>query len=118
MRQRHLPATYAASRRWTAADAEIVLAALAASGESVATFAAREGLDPQRLYSWRRRLAGVVGDVVTAPAFVEIRPAVPADRHRLIEIELRSGRLLRVPESIDCTILSRLVAALEQDLTC
>lgn len=42
-------------RRWTAADA---LAALALSGLSVRAFASRASLDAQRLYVWRRRLAG------------------------------------------------------------
>ena len=42
--------------RWTREDARDVIAALERSGKSVSTFAADHGLDPQRLYLWRRRL--------------------------------------------------------------
>jgi hypothetical protein len=37
--------------RWSAGDARTVLAAVDRSGLSIAAFAAREGLDVQRLYS-------------------------------------------------------------------
>lgn len=50
---RLLPASYSISRRWTEDDARVVIAAQAASGLSVAAFAAREGIDPQRLYCQR-----------------------------------------------------------------
>jgi transposase-like protein len=42
--------------RWTEQDARDALAALHRSGTSVRAFATEHGLDPQRLYSWRRRL--------------------------------------------------------------
>lgn len=42
--------------RWTEQDARTALTALQRSGEAVSVFAAEHGLDPQRLYSWRRRL--------------------------------------------------------------
>lgn len=42
--------------RWTPEEASIVLAKQTASGLSVQQFAAREGLDAERLYRWRRRL--------------------------------------------------------------
>src|SRR5271166_7206002 len=44
--------------RWNEADARAVIAALERSGPPVAVFAASHGLDPQRVYLWRRRLAG------------------------------------------------------------
>ena len=43
-------------RWWTEADARAVLAESERSGESVAVFAQRNGVDPRRLYRWRRRL--------------------------------------------------------------
>jgi hypothetical protein len=42
--------------RWTEQDARNALAALQRSGKAVSVFAAGHGLDPQRLYSRRRRL--------------------------------------------------------------
>jgi hypothetical protein len=44
--------------RWTEQDARGVLAALHRSGKAVRVFAAEHGLDPQRVYLWRRRLGG------------------------------------------------------------
>jgi hypothetical protein len=46
--------------RWTEEDAREVLAALQRSGKSVGVFAQERGLDPQRVYLWRRRLGSVV----------------------------------------------------------
>jgi hypothetical protein len=59
-------------RRWRAEDARTVLACLKSSGLSVPQFAAREHLDPQRLYRWRAQL-GPGG--TSTPRFIEIKPA-------------------------------------------
>jgi transposase-like protein len=67
---------FADRRRWTAADARVVLETLAESGLSVPAFARREGLDPQRLRRWRQQLAGSPkASCATPPRFVELRPA-------------------------------------------
>ena len=113
-KSRLLPASYSTERRWTDNDARTVLAAQAASGLSVAAFAAREKIDPQRLYFWRRRLDGA--PETTAPAaFIEVRSPV---RREVVEVELRSGHVIRVVESIDPRVLRRFVDALEQDGAC
>ena len=44
--------------RWNADDARAVIAALHRSGKPVGVFASEHGLDPQRVYLWRRRLGG------------------------------------------------------------
>jgi len=59
--------------RWTREDAREVVAALERSGKSVSVFAADHGLDPQRLYLWRRRLGAAEIAVGTALAF-RLRP--------------------------------------------
>jgi transposase-like protein len=82
-------------RRWTAADARNALAALALSGLSVPAFAARAGLDAQRLYVWRRRLAGEASS--TSPAFIEVRSAAVEP----MEIVLAAGYVVRVAPSFD-----------------
>lgn len=46
------------NRRWTETEAREVVAELCSSGMTVEEFARRRGLDSQRLYRWRRRLAG------------------------------------------------------------
>ena len=95
------------------ADARVVLAALEASGLSVQVFAERESLDPQRLYYWRKRL-GSDKALTVSPTFVE----VPRHAPEPVEIALRSGRSLRVRESIDAATLRRFVTALEEDAAC
>lgn len=96
--------------RWTETEARAALAAQRSSGLSIKAFAVREGLDPQRLYTWNSRLK----DSAAQPTFVE----VPRHAPEYVEIVLRSGRVLRVVESIDEAALRRLVAALEQEPSC
>ncbi len=97
-------------RRWTMAEARATLAALAASGLSLADFARREGLSPERLYRWRRTLAADGRRAASRAEVIEIRPR----RAEPVEIVLASGRVLRVSETIDVSALARLVAALER----
>lgn len=107
-------AEYKNSRRWTDADARVVLNALEESGLSTATFAVSEGFDAQRLYFGKRRLERADKDT-PAPTFVEVRPNTAAT---LIEVVLRSGQILRVTESVDGAALRRLVDALERGGAC
>ena len=81
--------SYRTSARWTESEARAALSALDASSLSVIAFAQREGLDAQRLYSWRRKLADGGGG---RPRFGEIRPLAARER---IERTMR-GR------SLDC----------------
>ena len=102
-------------RRWREEDAATVLAALDASGRSMAEFAKRHGLDMQRLHFWRRRLGTARRPSKgRAPTFVEVLPR--SSGH--VEVVLRSGRTLRAGVSIDSAELRRLVEALEQDDAC
>jgi transposase-like protein len=103
-------AKYLSVPRWTSDDAREVLAAQADSGLSIAAFAAEVGLDPQRLYVWRRRFAAEGG----APTFVELaRPA--GDR---MEVVLRSGHVVRVPDAFEPESLKRLLEVLEPTDSC
>jgi transposase-like protein len=109
--------TQLASRRWTAADAQVVIDALSASGMSIAAFARHKGLEEERVYRWRRRLAAAkraVDNTPVASAFVEVQAQTPT----LVEIVLRGDRLLRIPQSIDGQALLRLVDLLERDGAC
>ena len=115
--------TYLIHRRWTAMDAQEALAAQATSGLTLRAFAAREGLDAQRLDRWRRRLAAE-----RAAPFVEIpRPAIEAaiavagaadgPRERF-EIVLGSGRVVRVAASFDANALRRLLEVVDSVRSC
>src|SRR6266498_1555936 len=94
---------YVLRRRWTVADARAAVAALTASGLSLAAFARRENLQVQRLRRWCERLAREdrrpqeqSEAARPVPEVVEIRTR-PASA---VEIVLRSGRLLKVAETI------------------
>lgn len=67
-----------------------MLSELEQSRDSVAAFAARHGIDPQRLYSWRRRLGSV-----SSPQFVEIHARQPSPTGGAIEVVCPSGHVVR-----------------------
>ncbi len=104
-------AEYLIRRRWTADVARDALSALAESGLSLSAFAAREGLDAQRLYVWRRRLGS---STATPQSFVEVRSAAGDP----IEVVLRSGHVVRLPPSFDAAALARLLEVLESASAC
>ena len=105
--------------RWTLEDAREVIAAFERSGKPVALFAADHGLDPQRIYAWRRRLGEA--ELTTFQEIV-VRP-VPAHAdaaaHRSsFEIALASGEIVRVPPSFDGPDLARLLDVLARSRSC
>jgi hypothetical protein len=105
-----------ARARWTADDARAVLAALDRSGQSVRAFAEEHGIDPQRLYAWRRRVAG--GDAITFHE-VTVRPVIATEAPAgVFEIVLASGVRIRVPSSFDAAALTRLLDVLEPTRAC
>jgi transposase-like protein len=64
-------------RKWTEAEARQVLAALDGSGEPLARFARKRGLNEQRLYWWKQRLAsGKRSSKGETSALVELAPVV------------------------------------------
>ena len=116
--------TYLTRRRWTAEDAKEALADLERSGLPLGAFAVREGLDAQRLWRWRRRLASSA----EPPLFEEVvqRETAPApdgaktpcaERERF-EIVLGSGRVVRVPDAFDAGALRRLLSVVDEVRPC
>jgi transposase-like protein len=116
--------SYLTRRRWTTDDARTALADLDASGLGLEAFALDAGLDPQRLRRWRRTLAALPSDVVfeevaTASAAPLRSVAVTAGSERgWFEVVLRSGRVVRVPESFDASALGRLLTVVEEGAAC
>jgi hypothetical protein len=105
--------------RWTEQDARDVLAALRRSGKPVRVFAAERGLDPRRLYLWRRRLGEAESttfhELIVRPA---ARGAAPEAARNSFEIVLASGDVVRVPASFDGAALARLLEVLTQVRAC
>ena len=104
--------------RWSAADARQVLTALERSGKSVPQFAAEHGLDPQRVYLWRRRLGGRTErpkftELMVAPSLVARGAAAES-----FEIVFGSGHTLRIPASFDPLALGRLLDVLARAGAC
>ena len=113
------------ARRWSIADARAVLTEQTASGLSMGAFAEREGIDSWRLYRWRRRLdADAKSSRVAAPRAPAARTIAPKQSPTVIELRtsprrpdpveivLQSGVVVRVPETIDPSVLAGLISAL------
>ena len=105
--------------RWTEQDARAALAALEQSGQSVRVFAEGHGLDPQRLYVWRRRLGKA--EPITFRELM-VRPSLPVaaaeECGTRFELVLPSGVVLRVPSRFDVSALERLLAVLAEARAC
>ena len=98
--------------RWTEQDARNALAALQRSGKAVSVFAAEHGLDPQRLYSWRRRL-GEAERTTFQELIVRPAPRISVtDGEAPFELALPSGVVVRVPASFSAAALERLLEVL------
>ena len=97
--------------RWSVDDAREVVAALERSGQSVSVFAAEHGLDPQRVYGWRRR----IGARAERTTFREL--TVPTESSSF-EVMLASGLRVRVPHDFDSEALVRLFEALARADVC
>ena len=93
--------------RWTRESAALVLAAWERSGESLAGFAARHGLQVQRLRRWRRRLREAAEDVEFAPVLVGATPRASG----FLEVAVGRG-VVRVPSEFDACHLRRVLGVL------
>jgi len=101
------------SKRWTAEEAEQELARADRSGLSDRAYAKQAGLDPQRLYWWRKRLHR---EAQREPAFAEVKvvaPEVERIQDGRVEVELLNGRRVWLPTSIEPSIAARLLSAIE-----
>lgn len=105
--------------RWTERDARDVLAALRRSGKPVSVFAAEHGLDPQRVYLWRRRLGEAepttFQELIVRPAAGRAVGGAAGDS---FEIVLVSGDVVRVPSTFDGVALARLLEVVAQVRAC
>ena len=88
----------------------------AGSGLSVRALCAREHVTESAFYAWRREI-GVRGreGTPTRPAFVPVvmARATPWEGDGHIIIELRGGRVLRLPVALPMVRITELVGAVE-----
>ena len=102
--------------RWNRGEARAVVTAFEASGLSVEKFAEREGLKPERLARWKRKLDA--GKTSKGPKFIELRPAPAKLDSARLELVLRSGHVLFFGESFDPAAFRRILELLERDAGC
>ncbi len=101
------------SKVWSVREAGRVLDQADRSGLSDAVFSQRHRISAKRLSYWRAKL-GRKKRGGGRKRFIELR-GVASER---IEIELRNGRRVRVPASIDVRTVAELVDAIEGEDAC
>jgi hypothetical protein len=86
----------------------------ASSALSAREFASREGLRPERLLYWQRRLRASAAIAVAGVSFakVSVAPSVPETAADSLEVVTRSGHTVRVRGQFDERALLRLLTVL------
>jgi transposase-like protein len=97
------------NRHWTEDDARQVLARGEREGKSITTLAREEGVSPQRLYWWKKRLRG---ESRSTSSFVEVSIRVPGQAQPFA-VQTRNGRSVAVWPGFEAAELARLLAVVE-----
>ena len=100
------------ARRWSEQAARSVMAEWEQSGKSARAFAEERGVDAERLYRWRRKLAPQAAALRPVTSFVPVRVVEPHDESG-VTVELRNGRAIRLRRGFDEMLFARVVAVLE-----
>jgi transposase len=121
-------------RRWPSEEKLRIMEEALTPGTMIASVADRNGVCRSLLYTWLRQarsgqLPGISLAAPPAPVFAPVRiaepvkpsspPPVPAvsptarRRSSIVEIVLGNGRVVKVDDSIDPGVLTRLIAALD-----
>ena len=105
--------------RWSESEARAVLEQWRRSGDPLAVFARKRGIAAPRLYWWRRKFSFEVagsGSAMDSPQPVLLPVSVVAEGPERpsepIEVELRSGHVVRVRAGFDEVTLRRVLALL------
>jgi hypothetical protein len=111
------------STRWTPEHAASLLGEAERSGLSDRAFAKLRGIDPQRLWWWRKRLdktrtkveVNFVELAVRSPAtpLSTASPTAASVTAGRIEILLGNGRVVATPVDVDLVMFARLLDAVE-----
>lgn len=121
-RSKHFTIIVAETGRVRTDEERRAIVAEAMQGYRKASAVARKhGIAPSLLFRWKRLYAGPgqSADPRPSPAFMPVTVALPQPASlatkpaSTIEIEIASGRKLRVGADIDINALKRIVAALE-----
>jgi predicted oxidoreductase len=102
---------------WREADARRIVAAWRRSGAPVSVFAGDLGIDPRRVSRWATRLGAVPRRALTFVP-VHVAEAPPASGGAPIDIELTAGRRIRVAPGFATDDLRRVLALLDERVSC
>ena len=105
-------------RRWSEAEARLVVSASQASGKSVSSFAREYGLQPSRIWRWLARLQGESKGGMRFHPIRLVEPEHLDPRPSTIEVVLLNGRRVRVPQGFVAEDLVRVLEVLEGGLSC
>jgi transposase-like protein len=97
------------NRHWTEDDARQVLARGEREGKSITTLAREEGVSPQRLYWWKKRLRG---ESRSTSSFVEVSIRGPRQAQPFA-VQTRNGRSVAVWPGFEAAELARLLVVVE-----
>ncbi|HEX6241042.1 MAG TPA: transposase [Polyangiales bacterium] len=98
------------NQHWTEDYARQVLARGEREGKSITALAREQGVSPQRLYWWKKRLRDE--DVRGRSSFVEVSITAPRQAQPFA-VQTRSGRSVAVWPGFDAAELARLLAVVE-----
>lgn len=99
---------------WRESDARVLLEAWRASGESLAGFARRHGVKPQRLARWKKRLEWSSAPVLHPVRLVESGAGMSDG---CIEV-LMSGMRVRLARGFATEDLRRVLSVLAESVPC
>ncbi|GBF26859.1 hypothetical protein MnTg02_01901 [bacterium MnTg02] len=106
-------------RRWSRAE-KLAIVEEALRGTNVSAVARRHGIKPSLLFRWKKQYGAPAGGEAPSPAFVPLAlpapasPAPPPEHTGSIEIDLRTGRRVRVGTRVDLAALKRIIEVLEE----
>jgi transposase len=107
-------------RRWSADEKRAIVEECSAGQASVSAVARKHNIAPNLLFRWRKDFGADRHEARQSPAFVPVALPAPMtassgadNRGGLIEIELLSGRRLRVDGGVDAGALRRVIEVLE-----
>lgn len=107
----------AGQRYWRGSEARVVVDAWRASGEGLAGFARRYGIQPRRVSRWARELEERGEPVRFHPVQVVGQGAGVRGEESRIEIELGDGATVRVPAGFAAEDLARVLEVLASETT-
>src|SRR5215831_8867317 len=105
-------------RRWSEAEARLVVSASQASGKSVLSFAREYGLQPSGIWRWSARLQEESTGGMRFHPVRRVEPEPLDPRPGTIEVVLLNGRRVRIPPGFVAEDLVRVLEVLEGGVSC